>query len=105
MASSTVGLHTDGQPVPDHSVQRFHLCPQAATKKQKYEKISEKKMSTPVEVLCKVCEILHPHSKAFPKSPALYAHACSKSFAQFKDCVATILKFHGHCHLQNIQYC
>ena len=24
----------------------------AATKKQKYEKISEKKMSTPVEVLC-----------------------------------------------------
>lgn len=28
---------------------------QAATKKQKYEKISEKKMSTPVEVLCKVC--------------------------------------------------
>lgn len=27
----------------------------AATKKQKYEKISEKKMSTPVEVLCKVC--------------------------------------------------
>ena len=27
---------------------------QAATKKQKYEKISEKKMSTPVEILCKV---------------------------------------------------
>lgn len=26
----------------------------AATKKQKYEKISEKKMSTPVEFLCKV---------------------------------------------------
>ena len=26
----------------------------AATKKQKYEKISEKKMSTPVEVLCRV---------------------------------------------------
>lgn len=26
----------------------------AATKKQKYEKISEKKMSTNVEVLCKV---------------------------------------------------
>ena len=25
----------------------------AATKKQKYEKISEKKMSTPIEVLCK----------------------------------------------------
>lgn len=72
MASSTVGLHTDGQPVPDHSVQRFHLCPQAATKKQKYEKISEKKMSTPVEVLCKVCEILHPHSKAFPKSALMH---------------------------------
>ena len=29
----------------------------AATKKQKYEKISEKKMSTPVEVLCKVCSL------------------------------------------------
>lgn len=30
----------------------------AATKKQKYEKISEKKLSTPIEVLCKVrlCE-------------------------------------------------
>ena len=27
---------------------------EAATKKQKYEKISEKKMSTPVEILCKV---------------------------------------------------
>ena len=25
----------------------------AATKKQKYEKISEKKLSTPIEVLCK----------------------------------------------------
>lgn len=32
------------------------LFTQAATKKQKYEKISEKKMSTPVEVLCKVRE-------------------------------------------------
>ena len=31
----------------------------AATKKQKYEKISEKKMSTPVEVLCKVVFILN----------------------------------------------
>ena len=30
----------------------------AATKKQKYEKISEKKMSTPVEVLCKASIIL-----------------------------------------------
>ena len=29
----------------------------AATKKQKYEKISEKKMSTPVEVLCPGCDI------------------------------------------------
>jgi len=28
----------------------------AATKKQKYEKISEKKMSTPVELLCKVSD-------------------------------------------------
>lgn len=35
-------------------VHSMTLCLQAATKKQKYEKISEKKMSTPVEVLCKV---------------------------------------------------
>ena len=34
----------------------FHVG-KAATKKQKYEKISEKKMSTPVEVLCKVMTI------------------------------------------------
>merc|ERR1712150_70285 len=34
----------------------------AATKKQKYEKISEKKMSTPVEVLC----------KGFPAEFAMY---------------------------------
>lgn len=36
----------------------------AATKKQKYEKISEKKMSTPVEVLCKVrkCDVPIQHS-------------------------------------------
>ena len=27
---------------------------QAATKKQKYEKISERKLSTPIEILCKV---------------------------------------------------
>lgn len=33
----------------------------AATKKQKYEKISEKKMSTPVEVLCKVSDCLSFH--------------------------------------------
>lgn len=31
----------------------------AATKRQKYEKISEKKMSTPVETLCKVSVCLH----------------------------------------------
>uniref|UniRef100_A0A8C5MS67 non-specific serine/threonine protein kinase n=1 Tax=Leptobrachium leishanense TaxID=445787 RepID=A0A8C5MS67_9ANUR len=34
----------------------------AATKKQKYEKISEKKMSTPVEVLCKVEYVNFPYS-------------------------------------------
>ena len=31
----------------------------AATKKQKYEKISEKKLSTPIEVLCKVRQRVH----------------------------------------------
>ncbi|TRY61718.1 hypothetical protein TCAL_03673, partial [Tigriopus californicus] len=38
----------------------------AATKKQKYEKISEKKMSTPVEVLC----------KAYPAEFAMYLNYC-----------------------------
>lgn len=31
---------------------------QAATKKQKYEKISEKKMTTTVETLCKVSNFI-----------------------------------------------
>ena len=31
----------------------------AATKKQKYEKISEKKLSTPIEVLCKASSATH----------------------------------------------
>ncbi len=38
----------------------------AATKKQKYEKISEKKMSTPVEVLC----------KGYPAEFSLYLNYC-----------------------------
>ncbi|KAJ7333625.1 Casein kinase I isoform alpha [Desmophyllum pertusum] len=38
----------------------------AATKKQKYERISEKKMSTPVEVLC----------KGFPAEFAMYLNYC-----------------------------
>lgn len=38
----------------------------AGTKKQKYEKISEKKMSTPVEVLC----------KSFPAEFAMYLNYC-----------------------------
>nr|CAI9693083.1 unnamed protein product [Rangifer tarandus platyrhynchus] len=38
----------------------------AATKKQKHEKISEKKMSTPVEVLC----------KGFPAEFAMYLNYC-----------------------------
>uniref|UniRef100_A0A673TAW2 non-specific serine/threonine protein kinase n=1 Tax=Suricata suricatta TaxID=37032 RepID=A0A673TAW2_SURSU len=38
----------------------------AVTKKQKYEKISEKKMSTPVEVLC----------KGFPAEFAMYLNYC-----------------------------
>uniref|UniRef100_A0A183U2Q6 Protein kinase domain-containing protein n=1 Tax=Toxocara canis TaxID=6265 RepID=A0A183U2Q6_TOXCA len=38
----------------------------AATKKQKYEKISERKMSTPVEVLC----------KGFPAEFAMYLNYC-----------------------------
>ena len=42
-------------PVPRGSLPWQGL--KAATKKQKYEKISEKKMSTPVEVLCPGCDI------------------------------------------------
>uniref|UniRef100_A0A8C8CWV9 non-specific serine/threonine protein kinase n=1 Tax=Oncorhynchus tshawytscha TaxID=74940 RepID=A0A8C8CWV9_ONCTS len=42
------------------------FCTNAATKKQKYEKISEKKMSTPVEVLC----------KGFPAEFAMYLNYC-----------------------------
>eukprot|EP00246_Nothoceros_aenigmaticus_P014505 TRINITY_DN554_c0_g1_i2.p1 TRINITY_DN554_c0_g1~~TRINITY_DN554_c0_g1_i2.p1 ORF type:complete len:335 (+),score=61.24 TRINITY_DN554_c0_g1_i2:235-1239(+) len=38
----------------------------AGTKKQKYEKISERKMSTPIEVLC----------KAYPSEFASYFHYC-----------------------------
>ena len=38
----------------------------AATKKQKYEKISERKMATPIEVLC----------KEFPKEFVSYLHYC-----------------------------
>lgn len=38
----------------------------AATKKQKYDKISEKKMTTPIEVLC----------KSFPSEFASYFHYC-----------------------------
>ncbi|XP_018915085.1 casein kinase I isoform X2 [Bemisia tabaci] len=38
----------------------------AATKKQKYEKISEKKMSTPVEILC----------RGFPAEFAMYLNYC-----------------------------
>ncbi|XP_058518038.1 casein kinase I-like [Ochotona princeps] len=38
----------------------------AATKKQKYEKISEKKMSTPVEILC----------KGFPSEFSIYLNYC-----------------------------
>merc|ERR1719174_983107 len=38
----------------------------AATKKQKYEKISEKKMSTPVDVLC----------KGYPAEFAMYINYC-----------------------------
>ncbi|WAR21856.1 KC1A-like protein [Mya arenaria] len=41
-------------------------CNKAATKKQKYEKISEKKMSTPVEVLC----------KGYPAEFAMYLNYC-----------------------------
>ena len=57
----------------------------AATKKQKYEKISEKKMSTPVEILCKVNDTTSIHkeyivcsfySQGFPAEFAMYLNYC-----------------------------
>ncbi|KAI1234250.1 hypothetical protein IHE44_0003967 [Lamprotornis superbus] len=53
----------------------------AATKKQKYEKISEKKMSTPVEVLCKVFAASHGlmntvDFQGFPAEFAMYLNYC-----------------------------
>ena len=41
-------------------------CTQAVTKKQKYERISEKKIGTPIEVLC----------KGFPSEFATYLNFC-----------------------------
>lgn len=38
----------------------------AATKRQKYERISEKKMSTPIEVLCKGYPCEYPMRVALP---------------------------------------
>ena len=51
---------------------------QAATKKQKYEKISEKKMSTPVEVLCKVNQYHHCRH--------CYHHHCSRHHHHVHSC-------------------
>lgn len=59
----------------------------AATKKQKYEKISEKKLSTPIEVLCKVnqavratmcSKVLFPCIvlQGFPAEFAMYLNYC-----------------------------
>lgn len=53
----------------------------AATKKQKYERISEKKMSTPIEVLCKgfPSMFISPVTKKIPvyqstKMKSIFAH-------------------------------
>ena len=56
----------------------------AATKKQKYDKISEKKMSTPVEVLC----------KGFPAEFAMYLNYCRG--LRYDHCIETnLLTWHG----------
>ena len=44
----------------------YDLVSQAGTKKQKYEKISEKKMSTPIDVL----------TKGFPSEFSSYLNYC-----------------------------
>ena len=60
---------------------------QAATKKQKYEKISEKKLSTTIEVLCKVCacNILPRHIFLSPPS---FPHP--RAFLLNSPCISTI---------------
>ena len=56
----------------------------AANKKQKYEKISEKKMSTPVEQLCKL--------------PPLQTHTCvctqARAYTCVCVCVCMYITFH-----------
>lgn len=51
----------------------------AATKRQKYERISEKKMSTPIEVLCKgyPCESFYFSSFFFSHHPQMLYLLCS----------------------------
>ena len=45
----------------------------AATKKQKYERISEKKLSTPVEVLC----------RGYPSKCSFYGLSCSELWGDY----------------------
>ncbi|NWX17922.1 KC1A kinase, partial [Aegotheles bennettii] len=67
----------------------------AATKQQKYEKISEKKMSTPVEVLC----------KGFPAEFAMYLNYCrGLHFEEAPDYMYLRQLFHILFRTLNHQY-
>lgn len=100
----------------------------AATKKQKYERISEKKSSTTVEVLCKVSEMFRWQNKLFLKlvtklirwfcstcsqlvvcnSISIFAGCyvcfcggwCARVILQSLPCIWTIV---AHCNLRSCQ--
>lgn len=66
----------------------------AATKKQKYEKISEKKLSTPIEVLCKVrptqgVDTAHQSPQSVSCWPPLYL---CRAFRQSSPCTSTTVE-------------
>ncbi|XP_028413122.1 casein kinase I-like [Dendronephthya gigantea] len=67
----------------------------AATKKQKYERISEKKMSTPIEVLC----------KGFPTEFATYVNYCRSlrfddkpDYAYLRQLFRNLFHRHGYAY-------
>ena len=67
----------------------------AGNKKQKYDKISEKKMSTPIEALC----------KGFPAEFAMYLNCCrGLRFEEAPDCIYLRQLFRILCRTLNLQY-
>lgn len=65
----------------------------AATKRQKYERISEKKMSTPIEVLCKGYPCRSKTAAAFEPPLRLVCNASHLCFPPSEAEFATYLNF------------